>query len=498
LKETIFLNEEVKNLFSSGDPFPIAENIEGEVFRKTANRITKEFTFEGNRYFVKLHYGVGWKEILKNILKFRIPTIGASPEWKALKKLRTLGIECPEPVGFYSAGINPANLKSFLITKSLINTISLEEALKKGKFQKLNFFKKKEFIEKVATISRNLHDKGINHRDYYLCHFHVDKDLDVEKKIYLIDLHRAQLRSFVPGRWASKDIGGLVHSAMGFNLNEKDFYRFMRTYFQCSLKEALQAHSKFLRTSRNRAFRMFMKPILKEIDISLPQEQRENSDYLGGDKNNVRWIARKKNLPEGFEELISEVDTYMEQGEIIKDEAGHKIVQLNFKDETFIIKKYQIKGLWHYLRKLFSQTRALTAWKACHWFNAAGIRTLNIVSVIERYNKLTTTESYLISSFLPGDRLDEININEKQKYLIGNRVSSFFKRLQWIGFNHGDSKSSNFFLYQGKLFVFDLDVAKKRILSFQIKNKILKDQKRILKSFDTETNTRQALIKRFN
>ena len=79
-----------------------------------------------------------------------------------------------------------------------------------------------------------------------------------------------------------------------------------------------------------------------------------------------------------------------------------------------------------------------------------------------------------------------------------NRVSSFFKRLQWIGFNHGDSKSSNFFLYQGKLFVFDLDVAKKRFLSFQIKNKILKDQKRILKSFDTETNTRQALIKRFN
>ena len=498
MKETIFLTKEVKNLFSSGDPFLIAENIEGEVFRKTANRITKEFTFEGNRYFIKLHYGIGWKEILKNILKFRAPTVGASPEWKALKKLRSLGIECPEPIGFYSAGINPANSKSFLITKSLVNTISLEEALKKGKFQKLNFSKKREFIEKVATISRNLHNNGINHRDYYLCHFHVDRDLAVEKKIYLIDLHRAQLRSFVPARWASKDIGGLIYSAMGFNLNEKDFYRFMRTYFQCSLKEALQVHSKFLSTSRNRAFKMFMKPILKEIDISLPQEQRDSSDYLGQDKNNIRWIARKKQIPEGFEGLISEVDTYMEQGKIIKDEAGHKIVQLNFKGETLIIKKYQNKGFWHYSRKLFSQTRALTAWKAFHWFRAAGIKTFNIVSVIERYNALTTTESYLISSLLPGKRLDEVDINEQRKYLIENRVSSFFKRLQWIGFNHGDSKSSNFFLYQGKLFVFDLDVAKKRFFSFQIKNKILKDQKRILKSFDTETNTRQALIKRFN
>ena len=115
MKETIFLTNELKNLFSSGDFFSIAENIEGEVFRKTANRITKEFTFEGNRYFIKLHYGVGWKEIFKNIFKFRAPTIGASPEWKALKKLRSLGIECLEPVGFYSTGINPANLKSFLI-----------------------------------------------------------------------------------------------------------------------------------------------------------------------------------------------------------------------------------------------------------------------------------------------------------------------------------------------------------------------------------------------
>ena len=82
---------------------------------------------------------LNWKEIIKNILKFRAPTIGASPEWKALEKLRSLKIECPKPVGFYSSGINPANLKSFLITKSLIDTISLEEALKKGKFQKLDF-----------------------------------------------------------------------------------------------------------------------------------------------------------------------------------------------------------------------------------------------------------------------------------------------------------------------------------------------------------------------
>ena len=497
MKETIFLNKELESLFLSGDPFLVAEDIQGEVFRKTANRITKEFTFEGDKYFIKLHYGVGWKEIFKNLIKLRVPTLGAFPEWKALKKLKSLGIDCPEPVGFYRKGINPSNIRSFLVTKSLLNTVSIEEALNKGKFQELDFPTKKRFIEKVALISRNLHNNGINHRDYYLCHFHVDSNLDPEKEIYLIDLHRAQLRSFVPTRWASKDIGGLFHSAMGFKLTERDFYRFIKTYFQCSLNEVLRAHAKFIRTSRGRAFRMFMKPVLREIDISLTGTQKDSSEYLRGKEDSLRWIAKKKYLSKGLQEIILGISAYMEKGEIIKDEDGHKIIRLTLNEEIFVIKKYKIKGSWHYLRKLFSQTRALTAWKASHWFNAAGIKTFNIVAVLERYDSLTTTESYLISLNLPGERLDEVDLNKRKEYLIENRLSSFFKRLKWIGFNHGDVKSSNFFLFNQELFVFDLDIARKRFLRSRVKNKIIKDQQRILKSFEGHEKTRDALTRRF-
>jgi len=496
LKETIFLNKELESLFLSGDPFLLAEDIQGEVFRQTANRITKEFSFEGNKYFIKLHYGVGWKEIFKNLIKLRAPTLGAFPEWKALKKLKSLGIDCPEPVGFYSKGINPSNIRSFIVTRSLINTISIEEALNKGKFQDLDFLTKKRFIEKVALISRNLHNNGINHRDYYLCHFHVDSNLDVEKEIYLIDLHRAQLRTFVPTRWASKDVGGLFHSAMGFKLTERDFYRFIKTYFQCSLKEALGAHSKFIRASKDRAFRMFMKPVLREIDISFKDTHKDTSGYLGRKEDSLRWVAKKKYLSKGLEEIISQIDSYMEKGEIIKDEEGHKIIRINLKEDIFVIKKYKIKGSWHYLRKLFSQTRAFVAWKASHWFNAAGIRTINIVAVIEKYNFLSTTDSYLISLNQPEERLDKVDLNKQQGYLIENRLSSFFKRLEWIGFNHGDAKSANFFFGNNNLIVSDLDVSKRRYFQFIQKNKLSKDKKRILKSFEDNLKIKNSLLRR--
>ena len=496
MKETIFLNKELESLFLSGDPFLVAEDIQGEVFRQTANRITKEFTYEGNKYFIKLHYGVGWKEIVKNLLKLRAPTVGAFPEWRALNKLRSLRIDCPEPVGFYSKGINPSNIRSFLVTKSLINTISIEEALKKGKLQELDFPTKKRFIEKVALISRNLHNNGINHRDYYLCHFHVDSNMDVEKEIYLIDLHRAQLRTFMPARWASKDIGGLFHSAMGFKLNERDFYRFIKAYFNCSLKEALETRSKFIRTSRERAFRMFMKPILREIDISFTEPQKDTSGYLGRKEDGLRWVAKKKYLSKGLGEIISQIDTFMEKGEIIKNEEGHKIIRINLNEEVFVIKKYKIKGTWHYLRKLFSQTRAFVAWKASHWFNASGIRTINIVAVIERYNFLSTTESYLISLNQPEERLDEVDLNKQQGYLIENRLSSFFKRLEWIGFYHGDAKSANFFFSNNNLIASDLDISKRRYFQFIQKNKLSKDKKRILKSFEDNLKIKNSLLRR--
>ena len=497
MKETIFLTNELKNLFSSGDFFSIAENIEGEIFRKTANRITKEFTFEGNRYFIKLHYGVGWKEIFKNIFKFRAPTIGASPEWKALKKLRSLGIECPEPVGFYSSGINPATLKSFLITRSLINTVSLEEALKKRKFQELSFSKKREFIEKIALISRNLHKSGINHRDYYLCHFHVDKDMDANKSIYLIDLHRAQLRSFVPTRWASKDIGGLIHSAMGFDLTEKDFYRFMGTYLQCSIRESLQTHSKFLKTTRNRAFRMFMKPILKEINIKDEQKENSTSSYITGKGEGRRWIAKKRFFNEGLSEVISNPDKFMSKGEEIKFEAGNHVVGLDLPNHSIFIKKFQIKGAFHYFRKFFSPTRAITAWKATHWLNAAGIKTINPLAVIEIYDSFTTTESYLITLKQSGERLDQMKITESLESLIPNKMGALIKRLGWIGFNHGDAKGSNFFFDKNSLIVSDLDACKRRYFQVILANKLAKDKKRILRSFESYPKVKESLLRRF-
>jgi len=496
MNNLLLLDKNLKDLFYKKDPFRVVEELEGKIYREYANRVTKEFNLNNQRYFVKYHKEVGWKEIFKNLIQFKLPVIGAKQEWIALNKLKSLQISCPEPVAFFSRGTNPAKRYSFIITKALINTISLEDLLIKEK-KVLSLNKKRELIERLALLSRRLHLNGINHRDFYLCHFHVLKEQDFSKgKIFLIDLHRAQIRKKVPKRWITKDIGGLLHSAMSLGLSERDSYRFLEIYFNKSLRQILKEKRGFIRSIRKRALHMYMNPILKEINIKA-EKAEPNSQYLLGKEEGKRWIAKKSFFNQGLSKVIAHPDEFMSKGEEIKFEKGNHIVAVDLPKYSIFIKNFQLKGIIHYLRKFFSRTRAITAWEASHWLNIVGIKTITPLAVIETYDMFTTKESYLITLKQSGERLDQIEITSLLEKLIPNRMSALLKRLNWIGFNHGDAKGSNFFFDNKSLIVSDLDDCKRRLFQIILKKKLFKDKKRILKSFDSYPRIKESLSRRF-
>ena len=493
----VLIEESLRPLFSGENPFEIVQGLEGNIHRKYANRTTKEFIFNNESYFVKYHKGVGWKEIFKNIIQFKKPVLGAKQEWDALNKLKFCGINCPEPLAYYSKGINPSKKCSFIITKSLNETQSLEDLFLKEKIA-LSLQKKRELLKNIALISKRLHENGINHRDFYLCHFHVKKDLDLSKdNIYLIDLHRAQIRTRVPLRWSTKDIGGLFHSAMDIGLTETDCYRFLRNYFNLPLREIFKEQRSFINLSRKRAFSMYMKPILDDLNIDSSNEDNSHSDFKKGKEKDSRWIIKKQFLNDDLLEILSSPDSSMSKGKEIKLEEGNHIVSLDLKNISIYIKKFQVKGALHYIRKFFSQSRAKTAWKATFWLNAVGIKTIQPIALIENHDAFTTKESYLITLKQQGQRLDAVDLTEDLENKIVNKMASFVKRLRWIGFSHGDAKSPNFFIESGSLIASDLDVCKRSYVPFFLERKLSKDKKRILKSFENNTKINQSLLKRF-
>ena len=242
----LYLRDDFKQAWQGKDVQTLLETMDGEVFRELEARRTFRFELNGKGYFAKVHGGVGWLEIIENFLHIRMPVLGARQEWDALNKLHEIGIETMTPVGFGVSGKNPATQRSFLITEELEDMITLEDFCEQWKATPPSFKLKSSIIYKLASISRKLHDNGVNHRDYYLCHFMMpdipQPDPD-HLTFYMIDLHRAQVRKTTPERWRLKDLSGLHFSAMDYGITQRDIYRFIKMYSGLPLREALEKYA---------------------------------------------------------------------------------------------------------------------------------------------------------------------------------------------------------------------------------------------------------------
>jgi hypothetical protein len=252
---------------SGVDAFDYIMQLDGEMFRDIDSRRTLRFSLNGRRYFLKAHYGVGWKEIVKNLLQFRLPVLGARNEWRAIQRLQQLDVDTMTLVGYGERGLNPARRQSFVITEALEETISLEDFCadweKHPPTTKVELGFKRALINKLAEVSRRMHENGLNHRDYYLCHFLLDRSDEAMKdpaslpRLSLIDLHRVQIRKRTPLRWVVKDIGGLYFSSMRIGLTRRDLYRFMTVYKNKCLRDTLQDDGKFWSRCRLRAYSLY-------------------------------------------------------------------------------------------------------------------------------------------------------------------------------------------------------------------------------------------------
>ncbi len=262
----IKLEPELARHFSGDTAFDELMACEGEKFRHVKTRRTLKFERGGKNYFIKIHRAIGWREVLKNWLGFKRPVTSARMEWEAIDRLQELGVSTLNVVGRGIRGKAPAQEESFVITEALEGMISLEQLTQNwsGLPVETRRALKRELIRQVATIARTIHRNGLNHRDFYLCHFLV-KDRDWSQwqpteplTLHLIDLHRMQRRSSVPKRWWVKDVTGVLFSALDCDLTRNDLLRFSKIYWDCPVRELLEDKQGVLRKIHQKARNLYV------------------------------------------------------------------------------------------------------------------------------------------------------------------------------------------------------------------------------------------------
>jgi heptose I phosphotransferase len=256
-----YLRDDLSQAMAPANRFEDVLVLQGDVVRELGGRRTLRFERGGRSYFAKLHFGIGWGEIFKNLIQGRLPITSARNEWLAIRHLEQHDIGTMALAGYGAHGHNPARIESFVITEELIDTLSLEDLALEWASKPPSPRFRRAIIHELARIARGMHRSGMNHRDFYLCHFLIPNSQRESSRVrlHLIDLHRAQIRASTPYRWRLKDLAGLYFSALDAGFSRSNLLRFARLYAGKSMRSFSASDMTFWRCVERKALPLYRK-----------------------------------------------------------------------------------------------------------------------------------------------------------------------------------------------------------------------------------------------
>ncbi len=174
--------------------------------------------------YLKRHQRPRVTELIKPLLRFTRPIVGARNEWKAILRFHEIGIATMVPVALGEAGG-----RSFLVTQGIEDCQKLtawmearKNSLHNGELRSL-----RTIAANLADVARTMHAAGMHHQDFYLTHLMVPDGVHTAP-IHVLDLGRARFQPRLARRWIVKDLAQLNYSADGVSASER--LRFLTRY----------------------------------------------------------------------------------------------------------------------------------------------------------------------------------------------------------------------------------------------------------------------------
>jgi heptose I phosphotransferase len=471
----LFLRDDFAHYWRDKNAFDAADQLQGEVFRRVKGRRTLRFDHDGRRFFIKVHEGVGWAEIVKNLITLKKPVLGAGNEWRAIRALQELSVPTMSIAAFGESGYNPAQRYSFLVTDDLSPAVSLEILCADWLRAPPPFRFKQLLISEVARLCRIMHTHGICHRDLYLCHFLLrcadDGSVDQTAKPHLsvIDLHRALIQPVLLSRWIKKDLAGLYFSALGAGLTRTDLLRFMCAYTHTSVRQVLRQNGSLWAVIQQKADKILRRERYKK-ERQLRMRIYKSSEMVDMLQSGGSFALVNKRLwqPE-LAALIESPDSLIKDAQILKDGDSTTVVALSLAGREWVIKRYNLKGFWYGASRLFRPSRAWHCWVSAFRLQQAGIDTPEPLLMLEKRWGPLRREAYYVCERVAGSDVKQLLEKESgqspQWTTILALFEKFFLSMREHSIVHGDLKATNFLLSQradgsASLQVLDLDACR--------------------------------------
>ncbi|MDT8440436.1 MAG: lipopolysaccharide kinase InaA family protein [Desulfuromonadales bacterium] len=188
--------------------------------------------------------------------------------------------------------------------------------------------------------------------------------------------------------------------------------------------------------------------------------------------------------------LLADPDRYIEAGVLLKKGGSATVARVELNGRSLLVKRYNIKGVRHWLRRFWRPSRAWHAWREGHRLRFLGLATPRPLAVLEQRCCWLRRRAYLVTDYLDGPNLVERMASLSDDHALTTELTALhrlFDALCRERISHGDLKGSNLIRDGEHWALIDLDAMRQHRSAWLFRRACRRDRSRLLRNWSAES-----------
>lgn len=198
--------------------------------------------------------------------------------------------------------------------------------------------------------------------------------------------------------------------------------------------------------------------------------------------------------------VLEQADALLDQGHLYKTGGAASVGKVEIDGRLLVIKRYNIKGFAHWLKRFWRPSRAWHSWREGNRLAFLGIATPKPLALLEKRFLWLRNRAYLITEYLPGpdiiERFAPYVENGKAPEVELAALDHLFSELIRERISHGDFKGHNLFWQQDRWSLIDLDSMCQHGPAGSFASAYARDRARFMRNWPEDSALYQVIDKR--